>query len=62
MELDKAIAESIEEGKRIDYVDLDQLEIKEFCREFGYDFQLNNRNSHCFTYKDVNVRYDWGRK
>jgi hypothetical protein len=62
MELDKAITESIELGKRIDFVHLDQLEMKEFCKEFGYEFNLNDYSTHSYTYKDVRVSYDWGRK
>jgi hypothetical protein len=62
MELDKAIAESIELGKRISHVALDQLEMKEFCKEFGYEFILSDYSTHSYTYKDVKVTYDWGVK
>jgi hypothetical protein len=49
-------------GKVISYIALDQLEMAQFCREFGYEFNLNDYSTHSYTYKDVKVNYDWGVK
>jgi hypothetical protein len=62
MKLDKEISEAFSLGKEINYIALDQLEMTQFCREFGYEFILSDYSTHSYTYKDVKVTYDWGVK